>query len=66
MPPVSKSQARFFRAAASGSVRVPGLSKEEAEEYVSGYPTKDLPERKPMKKKTKKKAKPLPYPKKTR
>lgn len=45
MPPVSKAQARFMRAAASGDVKAPGLSKEEASEYVSGYKTKNLPER---------------------
>lgn len=54
MPPTSKAQARFMRAAASGSVKVPGLSKDEAQEYVSGYSTKNLPERK-SKPKSKKK-----------
>jgi len=44
MPPVSKKQARFMRAVASGKLKKPGLSANEAEEYVSGYPTKDLPE----------------------
>lgn len=43
-----------MRAAASGSVKAPGLSKGEAQEYVSGYSTKNLPERKA---KPKKKAK---------
>ena len=52
MPPKSKAQARLFRAVAAGSKILPGLSPEEAKEYVSGYPTKKLPERKkpaPMK-----------------
>lgn len=47
MPPVSKKQARFMRGVASGSIQAPGLSPEKAEEYVSGYPTKSLPERAP-------------------
>lgn len=62
MPPVSKAQARFMHAVASGSVRKPGLSPEAAEEYVSGYPTKNLPERAPAKPKKRKKPAPLPYP----
>lgn len=45
MPPVSKAQARFMRAAAAGDVKSPGLSKAEAQEYVSGHSTKNLPER---------------------
>jgi len=45
MPPKSKAQARFMRAIADGSAKAPGLSKEEADEYVSGYPTKELPEK---------------------
>lgn len=45
MPPTSKAQARFMRGVASGSIQAPGLSKEEANEYVSGHPTKELPER---------------------
>ena len=64
MPPVSKRQARLFRAAASGDVKLPGLSRAEASEYVSGYPTKDLPERVSTKKKEKKKPAPLPHPRK--
>lgn len=51
MPPKSKAQARFMRAIASGETSAPGLSREEAQEYVSGYPTKDLPERVSKKKK---------------
>lgn len=35
-----------MRAVASGSIKKKGLSRTEAEEYVSGYPIKDLPERK--------------------
>ena len=46
MPPKSKKQARFMRAVASGQVKKKGLSRSEAKEYVSGYPTKDLPEKK--------------------
>lgn len=45
MPPKSKAQARFMRAVAGGTIKKPGLSQQEAEEYVSGYPTKELPER---------------------
>ena len=45
MPPRSKAQARFMRAVAGGSIKAPGLSKAEASKYVSGYPTKSLPER---------------------
>lgn len=51
MPPVSRKQAALFRAVAAGDTKLPGLSKEEAQEYVSGYPTKDLPERVSKKKK---------------
>lgn len=40
---VSQRQARFFRAVASGSIRVPGLSKAKAEEMVAGVPTRKLP-----------------------
>jgi hypothetical protein len=45
MPPTSKAQARFMRAAAAGDVKSPGLSQAEAKEYVSGHSTKNLPER---------------------
>lgn len=44
MPPVSQRQARLFRAAASGSVKLKGMSKHKAKEMVSGHPTRDLPE----------------------
>jgi hypothetical protein len=44
MPPTSKAQARFMRAVASGDAKAPGLSREEASEYVSGHKTKNLPE----------------------
>jgi hypothetical protein len=40
---VSQRQARFFRAVASGSIRVPGLSKATAEEMVGSVPTHNLP-----------------------
>lgn len=43
MPPKSKAQARFMRGVASGSIKKKGLSKTTAKEYVSGYPTKKLP-----------------------
>jgi hypothetical protein len=46
MPAKSKAQARFMRAVASGDIKKKGLSKKEAEEYVSGHSTKHLPERK--------------------
>ena len=45
MPPVSKAQSRLFRAAARGDVRLPGMSREEAMEYVAGYKTKQMPEK---------------------
>lgn len=53
MPPKSKKQARFMRAVASGKVKKKGLSKKEASEYVKGYPTKGLPEKKKRKRKKK-------------
>ena len=48
MPPASKKQARFMRAVASGNARKKpsGLSRAEASEFVSGYSTKGLPEKK--------------------
>jgi len=46
MPPKSKAQARYMRAVASGSIKKKGLSPAQAEEYVSGYSLKNLPERK--------------------
>ena len=49
MPPKSKAQARFMRAVAGGKVKKKGLSKVEAKEYVSGYSTKGLPEKKSKK-----------------
>lgn len=55
-PPVSKKQARFMRAVASGDVhdKPQGLSRREAEEYVEGHPTNSLPERAPSPAKRKK------------
>jgi len=41
--PVSKSQARFFGAAAGGNV--PGFSPAEAKKKLEGVKTKRLPER---------------------
>jgi hypothetical protein len=57
MPPKSKRQARFMRAVASGKVRkkAKGLTKKEAQEFVSGHPTKGLPETARKKKKKKRK-----------
>lgn len=48
MPPSSKAQARFMRAVCSGKAKNPprSLSRKEACEYVRGYPTKGLPEKK--------------------
>ena len=45
MPVVSKAQGRFMRAVESGSIKKKGLSKAKAHEFVSGHPTKGLPER---------------------
>ena len=45
MPVKSKAQARFMRAVASGKVKKPGLTKAKALEFVSGQPTKKLPEK---------------------
>lgn len=46
MPPKSQAQARFMRAVAGGKAKhkPAGLSQQEAQEYVSGHPTRDLPE----------------------
>lgn len=45
MPPKSQKQAAFMRAVASGKVKAPGLSREQAQEYVAGHSTKRLPKR---------------------
>ena len=50
MPPKSKKQARLMRAAAAGKVKLPGMSRAKASEYVRGYPTKQLPLRAKKKK----------------
>jgi hypothetical protein len=43
-----------MRGVASGAIKKPGLSKEEAREFVEHVPTKNLPERKnPLKTKRK-------------
>ena len=34
-----------MRAVASGDIKKKGLSRAKAEEYVAGYPTKNLPAR---------------------
>ena len=36
MPAVSKKQFKFMKSVESGSLKVPGLSKEEAKEYTKG------------------------------
>ena len=51
MPAVSRKQARFMRAVASGSIKKKGLSKAKALEFVEGQSTKDLPEKVKKKKK---------------
>lgn len=50
MPVKSKAQARFMGAVASGKVRVKGLSKNEAKEYLRGVEVSKLPEKAPKKK----------------
>ena len=52
MPPKSKAQSRFMRSVAAGKAKAPGLSKEQAKEYVEGHSTKGLPEKAPKKKKS--------------
>lgn len=44
MPPKSQRQARLLRAAAAGDVKLPGMSKRQAAEYVKEQP-KGLPEK---------------------
>lgn len=46
MPATSRAQFRFMKAVESGSVKAPGLSREQAAEYTSGQSPKNLPERK--------------------
>lgn len=46
MPAKSKAQFRFMKAAESGNIKVPGLSKKEAKEYTQGQSPKGLPEKK--------------------
>lgn len=48
--PVSKQQARFFGAVASGAAKAPGLSKEEAKRKLKGVKIKKLPKRAKKKK----------------
>jgi hypothetical protein len=45
MPAKSKAQARFMGAVASGSLKKPGLSKEQAKEYIRGQKVSKLPEK---------------------
>lgn len=45
MPAVSQRQFRLMHAVASGSAKVPGLSKAKAREFVAGQSPKDLPEK---------------------
>jgi hypothetical protein len=44
MPAISKKQYRLMRAAAQGDVKLPGLSKEKAAEFVKGQSPIGLPE----------------------
>lgn len=43
MPAKSKQQFKFMKAVETGSIKVPGLSKEKAHEYTQGQSPKDLP-----------------------
>jgi len=45
MPAVSRKQWKFMQGVAHGSIKAPGLSREEAAEYVAGQSPKKLPER---------------------
>ena len=45
MPATSKRQFRLMQAVASGDVKLPGLSKEKAAEFVSGQSPRGLPEK---------------------
>lgn len=51
MPAKSRAQFRFMKAVESGSVKAPGLSRQEAKEYTSGQSPKGLPEKKQESKK---------------
>jgi len=46
VPPKSKAQAKFMRAVASGDIKKKGLSRKEAQEFVEGHKTKQLPKKK--------------------
>lgn len=46
MPAKSKEQFKFMKAVESGSLKVPGLSSEQAAEYTKNNNYKDLPKRK--------------------
>ena len=54
MPAKSKAQYRFMQAVASGKLKVKGLSKAKAREFVEGQSPKGLPERKGKRKSRKK------------
>jgi hypothetical protein len=43
MPAKSKQQFKFMKAIETGSIKAPGLSKKEAEEYTKGQSPKNLP-----------------------
>lgn len=45
MPIVSRKQFRFMEAVKSGSLKVPGLSRQKAAEFISGQSPKGLPEK---------------------
>lgn len=45
MPAKSKAQYRLMQAVAQGDVKLPGLTKEKAAEFVAGQSPRGLPER---------------------
>ena len=45
MPAKSKAQYRFMKGVAGGSIKAPGLSKQQAAEYTAGQTPKALPAR---------------------
>lgn len=57
MPASSKSQFRFTQGVAHGNIRKPGLSEDQAAEYVSGQSPRGLPEKMPKPNKKKRKYK---------
>lgn len=53
MPAVSQKQYALFQAVAHGGVKLPGMSADQAKEYVSGQSPKGLPKYSKLKKKLK-------------